>query len=62
MQGGLHHLFTRADVGDALAEMCRVASADGRIVILEPWLTPFLRVVHAVCERPLIRLRLRHDD
>lgn len=55
VQGGLHHLFTHADVADALAEMCRVASMTGRIVILEPWLTPFLRVVHAVCEQPLAR-------
>ena len=55
VQGGLHHLFTSADVDRALAEMRRIAAPDGHIVIVEPWLTPFLRVVHAACEQPLAR-------
>ena len=55
VQGGLHHLFTTADVDQALAEMCRVVAPSGRIVIIEPWLTPFLRVVHSVCERRSVR-------
>jgi ubiquinone/menaquinone biosynthesis C-methylase UbiE len=55
VQGGLHHLFTLGDVERALAEMRRVADPAGRIIIVEPWLTPFLRLVHAVCERPLAR-------
>jgi ubiquinone/menaquinone biosynthesis C-methylase UbiE len=55
VQGGLHHLFTTADVDEALAEMCRVVSPTGRIVIIEPWSTPFLRLVHFVCERRIAR-------
>ena len=55
VQGGLHHLFTSADVDAALGEMRRVVVRNGRIVIIEPWLTPFLRVVHAVSEQPAVR-------
>lgn len=55
VQGGLHHLFSFADVDQALAEMCRISAPDGQIVIIEPWLTPFLRVVHAACGIPLAR-------
>lgn len=55
VQGGLHHLLNLRDVRCALAEMRRVVSADGRIVIVEPWLTPFLKVVHSICARPSAR-------
>lgn len=55
VQGGLHHLFTTEDVDRTLAEMRRVVTAGGRIVIIEPWLTPFLRLVHFVCERSIVR-------
>jgi ubiquinone/menaquinone biosynthesis C-methylase UbiE len=49
VQGGLHHLVTHDDVESALSEMCRVVGPSGRIVIVEPWLTPFLRAVHLAC-------------
>jgi ubiquinone/menaquinone biosynthesis C-methylase UbiE len=55
VQGGLHHLPTFDDVERALAEMCRVVTPQGRIVIIEPWLTPFLHVVHAVTAQPVAR-------
>jgi ubiquinone/menaquinone biosynthesis C-methylase UbiE len=55
VQGGLHHLQTLDDVDRALGEMRRVTAPGGRIVIVEPWLTPFLRVVHAACAQPLVR-------
>ncbi|HMJ87508.1 MAG TPA: class I SAM-dependent methyltransferase [Vicinamibacterales bacterium] len=55
VQGGLHHLLTQDDVGSALSEMCRVVTPKGRIVIIEPWLTPFLRFVHAACRQPVVR-------
>jgi ubiquinone/menaquinone biosynthesis C-methylase UbiE len=55
VQGGLHHLFTTSDVGQAVAEMCRVLRPGGKIVIIEPWLTPFLRLVHAICRQPAAR-------
>jgi ubiquinone/menaquinone biosynthesis C-methylase UbiE len=55
VQGGLHHLPQLEDVGTALAEMHRVLKPDGRVIIIEPSLTPFLRLVHFVSERPLAR-------
>ena len=55
VQGGLHHLLRIDDVRVALREMHRVLKPDGRGIIIEPWLTPFLRVVHVVTEHPLAR-------
>ena len=55
VQGGLHHLLTTGDVERALSEMCRVVVPDGRIVIIEPWETPFLRCVHAITEQRAAR-------
>jgi ubiquinone/menaquinone biosynthesis C-methylase UbiE len=55
VQGGLHHLMTSRDVDYAVAEMCRVVIPTGRVVIIEPWLTPFLRLVHAVCRLAPVR-------
>ncbi len=53
--GGLHHLATFGDVALALAEMQRVVVPDGRVVIIEPWLTPFLRAVHVLTDRQVLR-------
>jgi len=55
VQGGLHHLSSTADVECAISEMCRVVRTNGKIVIIEPWLTPFLQLVHAVAEQGLAR-------
>jgi ubiquinone/menaquinone biosynthesis C-methylase UbiE len=55
VQGGLHHLASLDDVYVALAEMRRVLKPDGRAIIIEPWPTPFLRVVHFVTERWVVR-------
>jgi ubiquinone/menaquinone biosynthesis C-methylase UbiE len=55
VQGGLHHLFSLEDVHAALDEMRRVLKPDGRAIIIEPWSTPFLRLVHFVTERRLVR-------
>jgi ubiquinone/menaquinone biosynthesis C-methylase UbiE len=62
VQGGLHHLLTTTDVDAALAEMSRVVGPSGRLVIVEPWLTPFLRLVHAVCRSGLVRRLSRKMD
>jgi ubiquinone/menaquinone biosynthesis C-methylase UbiE len=56
VQGGLHHLSTLPeDLEQTFAEMQRVLRKEGRVVIVEPWLTPFLKFVHAVSENPLAR-------
>jgi len=56
VQGGLHHLISLpADLEQTFAEIARVLATDGRVLFVEPWLTPFLRFVHAVAENPLVR-------
>jgi ubiquinone/menaquinone biosynthesis C-methylase UbiE len=56
VQGGLHHLPTLpGDLDRTFAEIRRVLKRDGRVIFVEPWLTPFLRLVHTVCENPLAR-------
>jgi ubiquinone/menaquinone biosynthesis C-methylase UbiE len=55
VQGGLHHLASLEDLRHALAEMRRVLKRDGRVIIIEPWMTPFLRGVHLVTEQPFMR-------
>jgi SAM-dependent methyltransferase len=48
IQGGLHHLPSLPrDVERVFSEINRILRTDGRVAIVEPWLTPFLRVVHA---------------
>ena len=56
IQGGLHHLPTLPDDLDRrLAEIHRVLRKDGQLVIVEPWLTTFLRCAHMICENRLAR-------
>lgn len=55
IQGGLHHLPTFDNVHAALSEMRRVLRPNGRVIVIEPWLTPFLSVVHFVTEQRLAR-------
>jgi len=63
VQGGLHHLGDlRADLPRALTEAARVLAPDGRFVMVEPWLTPFLRIVHAVSETAIARRLSRKVD
>ncbi len=56
VQGGLHHLPKLPDdLEQTLAEMYRVLRKGGKLVLVEPWLTPFLKVVHVVCGNFLLR-------
>src|SRR5260370_27375704 len=56
VQGGLHHLSTLPeDLDQTFSETRRVLRRDGRVVFVEPWLTPFLKLVHWVSENPLAR-------
>ena len=56
IHGGLHHLpQLDSDLKCVLQECRRVLARGGRLVLVEPWLTPFLRVVHVCCRRKLLR-------
>ena len=56
VQGGLHHLMSLPDdLAQVLAEVRRVLRDQGRLVVVEPWLTPFLSFVHWVCGRKMAR-------
>jgi ubiquinone/menaquinone biosynthesis C-methylase UbiE len=56
VQGGLHHLLSLPDdLERTLGQMQRVLRKDGRVVLVEPWLTPFLRFAHFACKHPLAR-------
>ena len=56
VQGGLHHLpMLPDDLERVFVELRRVLRPEGRVVFVEPWLTPFLRVVHRVAQNPPAR-------
>jgi ubiquinone/menaquinone biosynthesis C-methylase UbiE len=56
VQGGLHHLSSLPDdLEKVLSEMRRVLRKTGHLVVVEPWSTPFLRFVHALCARSFCR-------
>ena len=49
VQGGLHHLEVLPDDMDRVVdEVWRVLHTDGRFVVVEPWRTPFLNLVHGI--------------
>jgi SAM-dependent methyltransferase len=56
VQGGLHHLPKLPDdLEQTLVEIHRVLRKGGKVVLVEPWLTPFLRLVHLACGNSLVR-------
>lgn len=56
VQGGLHHLpLLPQDLEQTLVQVHRILRAGGRFVVVEPWLTLFLRLTHALCEISLVR-------
>jgi SAM-dependent methyltransferase len=57
VQGGLHHLpKLPEDLSACLDEICRILKPGGSFVSVEPWQTPFLGLVHALCFSPARRL------
>jgi ubiquinone/menaquinone biosynthesis C-methylase UbiE len=55
VQGGLHHLESLPDdLQQTLAQVQRVLRPGGRFVVVEPWMTPFLRFAHFVGRQPLL--------
>lgn len=63
VQGGLHHLLDLPeDLDRTIAEAARVLRPGGRFVVVEPWLTPFLRFIHAVSSVPTVRAMSRKMD
>jgi ubiquinone/menaquinone biosynthesis C-methylase UbiE len=55
VQGGLHHLSSTEDLRQALLEIHRVLRPHGKLIVVEPWLTPFLQFVHWICRFRFIR-------
>ena len=56
VQGGLHHLADPLDdLERTLRGVRRVLRPSGRIVVVEPWLTPFLALVHRSCSLGVAR-------
>jgi SAM-dependent methyltransferase len=56
VQGGLHHLPNLPDdLAATFLEMHRVLRPTGLVLFIEPWLTPFLRLVHTVSTNSVAR-------
>jgi ubiquinone/menaquinone biosynthesis C-methylase UbiE len=63
IQGGLHHLETIPDdLHRCLKEIHRMLRPDGQVFIVEPWHTPFLSIVHAICKVRCIRMLVPKID
>ncbi len=56
IQGGLHHLPNLPeDLDKVLGEAHRLLRAEGRLLVVEPWQTPFLGAVHGLCKLQVLR-------
>jgi SAM-dependent methyltransferase len=55
-QGGFHHLTALpGDFEKCLDEIHCILKPEGILVLVEPWLTPFLSFVHWCCRRSFLR-------
>jgi len=56
VQGGFHHLpALPGDFEKCLDEIHRILKPEGILVLVEPWLTPFLSCVHWCCRQSFLR-------
>jgi len=56
VHGGLHHLpVLPDDLERTLSEVNRTLKDGGILVAVEPWMTPFLTMVHTICRIPAAR-------
>lgn len=56
IQGGLHHLPSiKEDLPKTLKEIHRVLSDDGKVFIIEPWLTKMLSILHVLYKSKFLR-------
>jgi SAM-dependent methyltransferase len=55
VQGGLHHLTLPDGLKTVLTEIHRVLGPEGKVLLVEPWMTPFLRLAHAACRIGVLR-------
>ena len=63
IEGGLHHLPNLPeDLELVLSETRRVLTDGGKVLIVEPWITPFLSLAHWGCRRRLARLAWKKLD
>lgn len=63
VQGGLHHLpEIPGDLERCLGGIRKALKPGGRFFVVEPWNTPFLRMVHAITRNPLARPTVRRFD
>ena len=63
VHGGLHHLLRLPeDLDRVLTETRRALAPGGLFVAVEPWMSPFLRLVHALCRNRAVRAIWKRGD
>lgn len=55
IQGGLHHLDLANDFDKVMGEIYRILVVSGKLVLVEPWQSPYLRFVHFIMGISLVR-------
>lgn len=57
VQGGVHHLpELPGDLEQTFREVVRVLRPGGRFMMVEPWQTPYLKMVHFLSRQKIVRL------